>query len=75
MEAIIKFFQGVGDLLLGIVDFIVGFFEDVVYMIQLTGKVVVSIPSYFSWMPGEIVTLIVIIFGVVVLYKVLGREG
>lgn len=74
MEAIGNFLKGIGDLLMGLVDFVVGFIEDIVYMITITAKAVASIPGYFTWIPGEVLALIVVIFGVVVVYKVLGRE-
>lgn len=75
MDGIISLLRGIGDAIVSIFDFIVSFFQDIVYMIQLTGKVVLSIPDYFSWLPGELVTLLVILFGIVVIYKILGREG
>lgn len=56
-------------------DFVIGIFEDIVYMIQLTAEFVAGIPDYFSWLPAEAVALIVSIFSIVVIYKVLGREG
>lgn len=75
LTTIKDFLVGIGDAILSLWEFIIGFFEDLVYIIQLTGKFVLNIPSYFAWMPGEIVTLIVMIFSIVVIYKVLGREG
>lgn len=75
LTTIKDFLVGIGDAIVSLWDFIIGFFEDLVYIIQLTGKFVLNIPSYFAWMPGEIVTLIIMIFSIVVIYKVLGREG
>lgn len=68
LESIFSFFKS-------IYDFVVSFFEDIVYIIQLTAAFVARIPSYFSWLPAEALTLIVALFAVVVIYKVLGREG
>lgn len=75
MDTIISFFEGIGKWLVGVIDFVVSFFGDLIYVIQLTGKVLAQIPSFFSWMPAEIVTLLVVLFGIVVIYKILGREG
>lgn len=75
MDAIVKFFAAIGDFIVSIFDFIVSFFSDLVYMIRLIGIFVAQIPTYFSFLPDGMVTLVVLIFGVVFLYKILGREG
>lgn len=59
----------------GLVDFVIGFIEDCVHVVILTGEFVLKIPTLFSWLPSEAVALVIMIFGVVVVYKVLGREG
>lgn len=68
LESIFSFFKS-------IYDFVVGFFEDIVYIIRLTAHFVAKIPDYFSWLPAPALALIVAIFAIVVIYKVLGREG
>lgn len=75
MKTIINFLAGIGDFLVALVDFVIGLFEDIVYMVQLMSKFLVSLPSYFSWLPAPLVSTLIIIFGVVVVYKILGREG
>ena len=75
MRAIIGFFSGLVDVLGGIVDFVIGLIGDLVYLAQITAKAVASIPSYFSWVPPQVLALLLSIFAVVVLYKILGREG
>lgn len=75
MDAIITFFEGIAAVLTGAVDFLIGLIQDIVYIVQLTAKAVASIPSYMSWLPAPVVALLVTIFAVVVIYKILGREG
>lgn len=75
MDALLSFFKGIGDAIVSIVDFVIGLFQDLIYMIQLLGQVVLNIPAYFSWLPGEVIALVVLAIGVVVVYKILGREG
>lgn len=75
MDAIIKFLTGIVDFLAGVIDFVVRFIGDTVYVIRLTGEFVAEIPNYFSWLPAEVLPIIVSVFGIVVIYKVLGREG
>lgn len=75
VEDILDFLKMLGDTLISFFDFVFSLVEDFVYVIQLTGETVVKIPSYFSWLPDEAVAIIVSIFAIVVIYKVLGREG
>lgn len=74
MQVIIDFFKGVADVVSSCIDFLIGFISDIVYVIELTGKFVLQIPEYFSWLPAPVLSVIVLIFAVVVIYKVLGRE-
>ena len=75
MQVIIDFFKGFADVITSLVDFVIGMVEDIVYVITLLGEFVTQIPEYFSWLPAEALVLVVAIFGLVVIYKVLGREG
>jgi len=75
MQAILDFFTGIWNVITSLIDFVVGIVEDLVYVVKLTGTFLAQIPNYFSWLPSAYVTLIVTIFGIVVVYKVLGREG
>lgn len=75
MQAVADFLKNIGNLLLSVVDFVIGLFEDLVYMIKLIGKFLVELPYYFQWLPSELMSMIILIFGVVVVYKILGREG
>lgn len=75
MQAVADFLKNIGNLLLSVVDFVIGLFEDLVYMIQLIGKFLIELPYYFQWLPPRFVSMIILIFGVVVVYKILGREG
>lgn len=75
LETIKNVFLGFIDLVTSLIDFVVGFIQDIVYVVQLTASFVVKIPQLLSWLPSSIVTLFVILFAIVVIYKILGREG
>ena len=75
MESIKEYLISIGEFFTSIYDFVISFFEDIVYLIKLTAAFVAKIPDYFSWLPAPVLAIIVSIFAVVVLYKVLGREG
>lgn len=75
MGAIIDFIKSIADGVLTLIDFVVSFVGDIVYIVQLTGQYLAQIPSYFAWLPPELLTILVTIFAIVVIYKVTGREG
>lgn len=75
MQAVIDFLTGIGDGVLAIVDFMGSLIEDILYVVQLTGSFVLKIPEFFDWLPPELLAIVVSLFAVVVVYKILGREG
>lgn len=75
MKAVVKAIKGLVKAVGVLIDFVVDLFEDLVYMIELLGEFIVNIPDYFSWLPGPVIAIIVSIFSIVVIYKIIGREG
>lgn len=74
MTAIIEFLIGIADAVGALIDFLVSMVEDVVYVVELIGSAVASIPDYLSWLPPEVLAVIVSALAVVVIYKILGRD-
>lgn len=75
MADVLEFLEGIGNAITSVIDFVVSFFQDLVYVIEVVTQTVLSIPSYFAWLPSAAIAIIVTIFGIVVIYKILGREG
>lgn len=75
MDSIKEYLISIGEFFGSIYDFVIDFFEDIVYVIKLTGQFVVKIPEYFAWLPEPVLASLVTLFAIVVIYKVLGREG
>lgn len=75
MDAVISFFKGIGDAIVAVFDFVISFFQDLIYIIQLLGKFLAQLPGYFAWLPSDILALLLTLFAIVVIYKILGREG
>lgn len=75
MQAVVDFLSGIGDVITSLFSFVIDFIGDLVYLVKLTGKFLSEIPNYFSWLPAPVLAIVIIIFTVVVLYKILGREG
>lgn len=68
IEKILDFFSLIWDLAKSLVS-------DIINMSETLIETVKSIPDYFSWLPAELVVSVVALFGIVIIYKVLGREG
>ena len=75
MGAIIDFLKGFVDIISSIVNFFISTIMDLVYMIGLLGSMLTNLPAYFGWIPSAIVSSILVIFSIVVIYKIIGREG
>ena len=75
MQAIIDFFNTVGSIISTVINFVVKLFSDLIMMLQLLAKFIVNIPGYLGWLPSSVVAVIATIFTIVVIYKILGREG
>lgn len=74
MQAIVDFLSSIGSAILAGIDFVVSFFEDLVYIIQLTGRFLAQLPSFFSWLPAPVVSVLLTTFAIVVVYKIAGRD-
>ena len=75
MKEVLAFLKTIVDAISTVIDFIVDFLSDILYIIELVGKTVLEIPNYFGWLPTAAVGILVTVFGVVVIYKITGREG
>lgn len=75
LETIKNFFLGLTNVITSLIDFVVGFVEDIVFVVKLCASFVAKIPQLFSWLPSGVLAMIVLTFSVVVIYKVMGREG
>lgn len=75
LETIKDFFLNMGNVIMSLVDFVIGIVEDLVYVVSMCTQFVIKIPLFFAWLPTGVVALVVTIFGIVVIYKILGREG
>lgn len=75
MGQIINFFKMLIDLLVGVVKFAIQLVNDLVMVVKMLGETVLKLPLAFAWLPGAVSSLLIALFAVVVIYKVLGREG
>lgn len=75
MQIIINFINGIANAVTTFFDYLLDFMRSMLEVLELLTYFTANIPLYFSWLPSEYVTLIVLAFGVAVTYKILGREG
>lgn len=75
LKSIYRAIKGFINTVMMIVDFIITLIEDIIYVIKLTAEALAEIPSYFTWLPDFFVPALITLFGIVIVYKVIGREG
>ena len=75
LDSILGFIETIGEYISTAWDFLVDFFNDTVELITLVGETVLKLPDYLSFLPERLLVPLLALFTVVVLYKILGREG
>ena len=75
MGALIDFFKGFADIISALVDFLYNTILDLIYVIALLGSLMAKIPDMIGWLPSACISLVVTTFAIVLIYKILGREG
>ena len=75
MKAVVETLKGIAEAITAAIDFLFGIIEDLVYMVKLLGQFILDIPNYLSWLPPAITAIFLAIFSIVVIYKIIGREG
>lgn len=73
MDALFQVFQAIGDAIAFVINFVVTLFMDLVWLIQMLGLIVAAIPSYFSWLPAELLVILVAVIGAAVVLRIMGR--
>lgn len=75
MSVIIDFFTGLYDTVANIILWFINFLKDLLYVTKLIRTFVWKLPELVSWLPGTLVAMLVVVFSIVIIYKILGREG
>lgn len=73
MNAIISFLGGLGTAISGIFDFLLDIVFDLVYVVQLLGRFLGMIPTFFGWLPPELLAIVAAALSIAVIFKILGR--
>ena len=75
MNAIVNFLEGIGNVITSLFGFVVSFFSDLGWIINTLSWAVGIIPNLLGWIPAPILSLITLTLSVVMIYKIMGREG
>lgn len=75
MDLLIVWLKSIFAPVVWVIEFFITIVTDLVYVVQITGRFLSNLPDYFAWMPDEFWALMYVAFCLVVVYKVLGREG
>lgn len=75
MEGIITYLQSLGEMIRGIAQMVVNFFKGYIDIAKMLSFFTEKLPAFFTWMPDGVLTMFVLLLGVAVAYKILGREG
>lgn len=74
MGNLINIITGFFDVIKSVVDFVIGFFEDIVFIVKSLAQAVINIPRYLSFLPPAVLAIFITGITVVVVYKVVGRD-
>lgn len=67
--------QTIADILIGGVQFLVKLIADLVMVAQLLTESIIRLPLVLGFLPSACVALVEAVFGIVIIYKITGREG
>ena len=73
MDAIFQVFEAIGNAIAFVIYFVVSLFLDLVWLIQFLGNIVAAIPSYFSWLPSELLAVLIAVIGAAFVLRLMGR--
>lgn len=62
------------DTLLMIINFIIRFVQEFIYVIKLTGSVLSSTVSYFYFLPAVVSAMLISLITIAIVYKIAGRS-
>lgn len=74
-DALVNGIQSIIDFFSMIIDFVITMFTDIGKMAVALGETITKLPTYLGFLPSSIIAVFLTIFGIVVVYKILGREG
>lgn len=75
LRKIYQFFLKVGGFVTAPIRLVVHLIRDLLALFGLLSRAKDAIGSYLSFIPSEVYAIILVMIGVAIFYKILGREG
>lgn len=72
MEDIIDLIEGLIDAVMAAFGYLSDLITDTIYVVGLITKFIAEIPSYFAWVPDEILVILLMVFPLLLTLRVLG---
>ena len=73
MNALFTWLSGLGSAISGALDFLLGLVLDLVYVVRLLGRFLTLVSVFFSWLPPQLLTIIIAAVSIAVIFKLIGR--
>lgn len=74
MDKIIEAINGLWSVVQSIFNFVIQFCNDLAGIVTKLGEVGASVGAYLSFFPANLITVMTTILGVVIIYKIVGRD-
>lgn len=72
MEDLLDLIEGLIDAVMSAFDYLWSIITDTLYVVELLGKFVAEIPSYFAWMPEELLVIVIAVFPTLITLRIVG---
>lgn len=73
MTALFDLIKGIAQFIVNIVQFVINLVSDLISIISLMTNTLVRLPVYLSFLPTAIVSLLLVSYGIVFVYKATNR--
>lgn len=75
LDYIWQFLVACFNIIVALVQYFIDLLADISYMINLALRIADQVPGYFLWLPPSVFAILGVTFGIVVVFKIIGREG
>ena len=74
LKSIFNAIKTISKSLTKIIEIVFDFVEDLLWLVDQLAEITLGLPQYIGWLPSLAITTITSIIGIVVIFRVLGRD-
>jgi len=74
LQGIFDLLKSIGEFFSNIVNFVIRLVQDLIYVVELMGQVIIKIPDYIGFLPSAVISVFLVALTVIVVYKIIGRD-